>query len=189
MKKVYILSIAFYFASALTCFAQDDLMKLAQKETAPENNISIATFKDTRLVNQQTLECLGPQMLNVEISHRFGEINSGSYNAWGIDGPANIRIGLDYSYDGRLMAGIGRTSIAEDKLFDGFLKYRLFRQTDDGSMPFSVTLFTSMAYTTLLNLAGEPAIYTNQSDRLSYAHEIMVGREFSPGFQCSYPVF
>jgi hypothetical protein len=179
MKKQLSLLFIFSFIG-IYCFAQDDLMKMAQLDAKPDNNITIATFKDSRLIDQQTLECLGPQTLNVEISHRFGQINSGSYNAWGIDGPANIRIGLDYSYDGRLMAGIGRTS--DEKLFDGYLQYRLIRQKDDGSMPVSVTLFTSMAYTTLQNLSGEPEIYFYESDRLSYAHEIMVGRKFTPRF-------
>src|SRR6185436_2451137 len=96
-------------------------------------------FKSTRLINQQTLESVGKRTLDFRISHRFGPVNSGSYGAWGIDGPVNIRLGLDYSFDGRLMFGIGRTSV--DKIVDGFLKYRLLRQTTDGKMPVSVTLF------------------------------------------------
>ena len=47
-------------------------------------------------------------------------------------------------------------------------------------MPVSVTLLTSLAYTDERNT--EPDEYFYQSDRLAYAHEIMVGRKFSPRF-------
>ncbi len=195
MRKQSLLLFIFSLGITLSCFAQvrwntdsvlpvgDDLLKLAQSDAAPKKQVTIATFKDVRLINQQTLECLGPRTLNVEISHRFGALNSGSYNAYGIDGPANIRIGLDYSYDGRLTAGVGRTSI--DKLYDGYLKYRLIRQLDNDVMPFSVTLYSSIVYTGLIDptetITGQDK-YFYPSDRLSYTNEIMIGRKFSNRF-------
>src|SRR4051812_11891546 len=123
MKKTLLLSFIFSSFFTFSSFAQDDLMKIAQADTK-QDETTIATFKATRLINQPTLECAGPRTLDIRISHPFGEISSGSKNAWGIDGPANIRIGADYSYDGRLMMGVGRTSRGNpDKLFDAFLKY------------------------------------------------------------------
>src|SRR5207344_758691 len=101
----------------------------------------------TRIINVHTVEVLGPRTLDFRISHRFGTVNSGSYNAWGIDGPANIRLSLEYSFDGRLMFGIGRSSY--DKMVDGFLKFRLLRQTTDNSMPISATLFAGAYYTAI----------------------------------------
>ena len=68
------------------------------------------TFESTRLVDQHTVEILAPRTLDFLISHRFGPINSMAYNAWGIDGPANIRFALEYSPTSRLMFGIGRCS-------------------------------------------------------------------------------
>ena len=56
-------------------------------------------------------------------------------------------MGFEYSYDGRLMVGVGRSSY--QKQFDGFLKYRLLRQTESNKMPLSVTLYSSMFMTTL----------------------------------------
>ena len=78
MKKQLLLFII-SVAATFSCYAQDSLMNLAQAEAASGKLVTINTFKDTRLINQKTLECLGPRTLNLEISHRFGELNSGSY--------------------------------------------------------------------------------------------------------------
>ncbi|MBL7947415.1 MAG: hypothetical protein JNN19_00340, partial [Bacteroidia bacterium] len=123
-------------AGAGSLHAQDMLSAL---DTGNEKDYSIATFKGTRLINFHTTETTGPRTLDFRISHRFGAINSGFEEAFGIDQTANIRLGLEYSPDGRFMFGIGRSSF--QKMVDGFLKFRLLRQTTNNSMPLSVTLF------------------------------------------------
>lgn len=139
---------------------------------------TIATFKGTRLINFHTIETVGPKTLNFLISHRFGNFNSGSYNAWGIDGPVDIRLGLEYSPDGRFMFGIGRTS--SEKMVDGFLKYRLVRQTTDNKMPISITLFAGAYRTALKNqLINGIDLYENQSSRLSYCFQAIIARKIS----------
>ncbi len=160
-----------------TVFAQDLLSGL---ETGNETkDFSRATFKSTRLINFQTIEVVGPKTLDFRISHRFGTLNQGAYDAWGIDGPANIRLGLDYSYEGRFMFGFGRSSL--DKMVDGYLKYRLLRQTTDNSMPLSVTLFTS-AYRNGLRAGAGFDKNAPDYDRYSYVNQIIIGRKFSPSF-------
>src|SRR5688572_10449059 len=162
-------------------FAQEDSTWMSLESTEP--GLASATFKWTRLINFQTLEVDGKRTLDFRISHRFGEINSGSYNFYGIDGPVNIRLGLEYSYDGRLMAGFGRTSYM--KQFDGFLKYRLLRQTDTNKMPVSVTLYSAAFYTTLKDPNKDATgfdIYEPYTSRLSYANQIIIGRKFSTRF-------
>ena len=80
------------------------------------------------------------------------------------------------------MFGVGRTS--GRKIADGFLKYRLLKQTTKGGgMPVSVTLFTSVYHTFQQNVIidGENK-YQSIPDRLSYCHQIMVGRKFNSRF-------
>ncbi len=181
--KKYILLFLICFAGNYA-FSQDMLSEL-EPAAADSNHkdYTVATFKSTRLVNMHTIESVGPRTLDFRISHRFGALNTGSYNAWGIDGPANIRLSLEYSFEGRLMFGIGRSSY--EKMVDGFLKYRLLRQTTDGKMPVSVTLFASMFYNALKD--GNAAAngydkYDPMTNRLSYAYQIMVGKKISPSF-------
>ncbi len=172
-------------------FAQDDLLALADKQTKPKNEYTIATFKYTRLINVQTVETLGKRTLDVIISHRFGNINSGGNNLWGLDGPANIRLALEYSYGGRLMVGFGRSSY--EKMFDGLLKYRLLRQKVDGSMPISVTWHSSIYCNGQKNSSFQTLgvdKYQYASSRLSYVNQIIIGRKFSSKFSMQLsPVF
>jgi hypothetical protein len=181
MKKIITLTSIFLFALASKA---QDLMNIADSaSSSPKKEFTIATFKDTRLVNLHTIETAGKRTLDFRVSHRFGSFNSGSYNFFGLDGPASIRLGLEYSYDGRLMAGIGRSSV--EKMFDGFLKFRLLRQTTNGKMPLSITLFTGMYYTTQKD-ANEQANgfdkYEISAHRVSYVYQMMLARKFSSNF-------
>lgn len=129
--------------------------------------------------------------MDVLISHRFGNLNSGGNNLWGLDGPANIRLALEYSYDGRLMIGIGRSSY--QKMYDGFLKFGLLRQTVDGKMPLSLTLYSAIFYTAQKDLnkqANGFDRYQYRIDRLSFVHQIIIARKFSSRFSFQLaPIF
>jgi hypothetical protein len=163
-------------------WAQTDSPDLLKLVGAPEdkNNFTTATFKGTRVINFHTIEVPGKNTLDVRISHHFGSFNTGWYGFYGLDGGASIRIGLEYSYDGRLEVGLGRTSV--DKTDDGFLKYRLVRQRESGGSPISVTLFTGAYYTMLKDpniIANGFDKYAKASSRFSFVHQIIIGRKFS----------
>ncbi len=162
-------------------FAQgeDLLAEMDMKDNSPVS----ATFKGTRLINMHTVEVPGRRTLDFRIAHRFGPFNDGWYGFYGLDGGASIRLGLEYSYDGRLEVGIGRTSV--EKMMDGFLKYRLIRQRPHGWQQVSVTLFSSMYYTILRDpdkATNGFDKYARRSSRISYAHQIIIGRKFSDRF-------
>src|SRR5882724_7481273 len=53
------------------------------------------TFKAEHIINTQTVESPANGNLNFVIQHRFGTLNSGSYNFFGLDN-ATLRLGLDY---------------------------------------------------------------------------------------------
>ena len=143
---------------------------------APKDEPVIATFKATRLINQQTIEVGGKRSLDFRIHHHFGPFNSGAYDFWGIDGGASIRLGLEYSYNGRLQFGLGRTSY--EKQIDGFLKYRLLRQSKSGSMPISVTLFSGAYRNGIKGLQiGGIDKFKYASDRLSFVQQIIIARK------------
>ncbi len=175
-----------FFLSAfpMISLAQDvDLDKLLDDATPKTKEYVSATFKGTRLINFHTVETPGKKSLDFRISHHFGDFNSGAYNFFGLDGGASIRLGLEYSYDGRLEIGVGRSSL--EKMFDGFLKYRLLRQTTDDKIPMSVTLFTSTYYTSIKDPNKETIgvdKYQYTSSRFSYASQIIIARKFNSNF-------
>lgn len=159
--------------------AQTDLLGDLEK-TAPaaaRREVVQATFKGTHLINSQTVETEGPGTLNFMIQHRFGTINQGPYQFFGLD-QAVLRLSFEYGLTDKVALGIGRSSIG--KTFDGFVKYRAVRQTTGpGAVPVSVTLFASSAIMTLRFNETEALTRTTGS-RLSYTYQALIARKFSP---------
>jgi hypothetical protein len=171
------------FCSNKIAYAQDvDLFKLQdeqnKKELQDNTDITTATFKTTRLVNGQSIENVGAGILDFKISHRFGNLNSGAYNFFGID-QATLRIGLDYGITDRLMVGIGRSTY--DKEIDAFLKYRILRQsTGKIEMPVSVSYAGTVIWQGLQAPATSYPIHS--SDYYFFTHQIIIARKFSDYF-------
>lgn len=190
-KGFLFFSILFYMQ--LSSFAQNtpDLLALLDsvQPEKKEPEFTTAAFKNGHLINQHTIETVGKRSLDFRISHHFGDFNSGAYNAWGLDGGANIRLALDYSYDGRFLVGIGRSSF--EKMVDGSLKYKILRQKKGSSMPLSMVLVSTFFYTNqkLKDVNGNNA-YPYLTNRFSYSHELIVGRKFSEKFSLQLaPIF
>jgi len=166
------------FLSTLKLSAQDLLAELDKSPS--QKDYSIATFKGTRMVNFQTIETLSKGSMEVRISHRFGAISGGSTNFWGLDGPASIQLRIDYALTDRLMVGLGRAS--DHKMVDSFVKYRILRQTTDGSMPLSLTGLASINMDTEPNSLLGVDYYQYASSRLAYMATAMVARKFNSKF-------
>jgi hypothetical protein len=134
-----------------------------------------ATFKGTRIINSQTVETPGAGTLIFLIQHRFGTLNSGAYNFFGLD-QAVLRLGFEYGLTNRLAIGVGRSS--QEKTFDGFVKYRLLEQTTGAlPMPVSVALLASSAITTL---RFDPTEARTTGSRVAYTYQALIARKFSP---------
>lgn len=157
--------------------AQNDLLGQLDKETADpaKREVVAATFKGTRIINSQSVETPGQGTMAFLIQHRFGTLNSGAYNFFGLD-QAVLRLGLEYGLTNQLTVGIGRSS--QEKTFDGFVKYRAVRQTTGARpVPVSVTLLATSSVTTLkFNEATDRPM----NSRLTYAYQALIARKFSP---------
>jgi len=155
---------------------EPDLLSLVDEK--PQKEYVASTFKSTRNINFHTSEILGKRCLDFRISHRFGPLNSGANNAWGIDGPANLMLSLEYSHDGRWMVGLSRC--IENKTAEAFFKWKIIRQVKHG-FPFSVTYFGGMYHTFNKQATGEPIeFYNTVADRLSFVHEIIIACKVTP---------
>ncbi|WP_241739112.1 DUF5777 family beta-barrel protein [Pontibacter beigongshangensis] len=164
-----------WLLSASAVVAQDDLMALAEAQDSAAEQVVGGTFKSTRLVNGHTVETNGSHALLFLISHRFGTVNSGAYNLFGLD-QATIRLGLEYGITDNFTVGVGRSSL--EKTYDGFVKYKLLQQKSPGAqMPVTLTLFSSMALTTLRRQNPEQDFPF--AGRLTYTHQLLLARKFS----------
>jgi hypothetical protein len=167
------------FISTNKIFGQDDLLKVLQSETPVKNEKVIATFKGNKIINIETNETVRKNNLDVRVSHLFGNMGAegggGIHNFYGIDQSADIRIGFHYGLTDRLMLGVARSKRNEN--FEGLVKYRVLEQTTDGSMPFSMTLYSNMTYSIKSSEVIAKDVY-----RLTYCTQAIFAYKYSTKF-------
>src|SRR6187549_1856975 len=140
-----ILVLLFIALSQFAFSQEEDLLSLIEEDET--RNFITSSFKANRVVNLHSLENTAGGELDVKISHRFGFLSGGLYELFGLD-QASIRIGGDYGITDRWMIGLGRSSY--EKTYDGFMKYKLLRQsTGAKKMPVTLCVLGTMAIKTL----------------------------------------
>ncbi|QDH80023.1 hypothetical protein FKX85_13665 [Echinicola soli] len=156
-------------------YGQDNLLDQLKEEVSPIEDLTYGTFKGTRLINGHTVETRGAGNLDFIISHRFGTVNSGGYNFFGLD-DANVRLGLEYAFTDNLTVGVGRNSF--QKVYDGFVKYKLLKQqSGKKKIPVTVTWYSNVS----VNTFKRPELPMTFQRRLAYANQVLIGRKFSEG--------
>ncbi|MFN9394136.1 MAG: DUF5777 family beta-barrel protein [Flavobacteriales bacterium] len=151
---------------------EDLLSLLGDEETT---DYATASFKTTRIINLHSVEQAAGGVLDFRISHRFGFINTGVYEMFGLDG-ATIRIGMEYGINDRIMLGAGRSSF--NKTYDAFTKVKILRQSSGKrTMPISLSWFSSITVNTLK--WQFPERENHFTSRLQYAHQLLIARKFN----------
>ncbi|MCF2489821.1 DUF5777 family beta-barrel protein [Dyadobacter sp. CY347] len=158
----------------LTCsttvlYAQDDLLSELSKQDSMVTVPVSATFKSTRVVNGHSIETMKKKHLDFRISHRFGRLNSGAYQFFGLD-QATMRMGFEYGVTDDFMIGVGRST--SQKVYDFFGKLKVLKQSEGArNIPVSVTLFGGTGVATI-NKELE------FQDKLYYSAQVLIARKF-----------
>ncbi len=177
MKRIFFL-LSLLLTSFSVALAQDDLLDLLDEEQEEPETTVEATFKAQRLINGHTIETRKKGQLEFIIAHRFGRINTGIDEFFGLDG-ANVRFSLEYGLSDRLTAGIGRNSL--QKVYDGFVKYKLLKQS--ATNPATISWFSNMAIRTQDN----PGFADDDfASKVSYTHQVLIARKFSDTFSFQF---
>ncbi len=166
-----------FFAVNISFVAGQSLLDMVESEGAANSTPVFveATFKSTRFINGQTIETAGKKGLNLIISHRFGNLSSGSYDFYGLD-QSFIRLGLEYGITNRIDVGIGRGN--EQKLSDGYVKIKILQQAEkDKKRLLSVCWYSAVSYSDLK--WTDPTRDNLFSSRLFYTHQILMARKIS----------
>ncbi len=142
----------------------------------PKKEYVTGAFKSSRVINGHSMELIGKGVLDFRILHRFGRINEGVAELFGLD-HASMRMGFDYGLGKNLTIGIGRTTFQKE--LDGFIKWRPIRQATGGS-PFSWVLVAGVSVYTVKNT--DPQNKPPFSSRVGYYYQSIVGRKFSERF-------
>jgi hypothetical protein len=167
--QICLLLLLGFFAGNLS--AQTDS---AQKA---DNRPVKSPFTTNILIDNQTVVSPIKGSFNLIINHRFGSMENGISDLFGIYGGANTRLGLEYGITDRIMVGIGTTQ--NYKLQDLEWKYAILQQTRSNSMPISLSYYGNV----VIEATDEENFGPEESykfiHRLSYFTQIIVSRKFS----------
>ena len=158
------------------------LFPLVLSAQEKEEKITENTFQGTRFVNEQSVNLTDQGKLILFIQHRFGEIDGGLYQLFGLD-QATMRLGFEYGFGENLNLGFGRSTYM--KTYDVYGKYRLMRQTNN--FPLTMVVSAGGSVPTIRNVFTEER--DNFSDKLAGNVQLHIakrmgnfGVQVSPGF-------
>lgn len=153
--------------------AQEDTDDLLNVFFSDEPAYATSVFKASRIMNTHSIKQPNKGEMEFRISHRFGKINGGSYELWGLD-QATIHFSLEYNPIERLTVGLGRSNYK--KTYDGFAKYSIFKQqTGKRNTPLFLTYFGS---TEISSTKTEVPDFKGEH-RMRFTHQLLIARKFS----------
>lgn len=157
-----------------TLYAQDTAAKakdtIIRVKAKPVKN----TFQSIWILDNQTVMIPVKGTFEMDIQHRFGTVNNGYSDFWGLYASSNIRIGVDYAPINNLYLGLGFEKY--DEIWDGSAKYAIIKQTR-GESPVSITYYGDLS----LDTRADPtkSLFAHYSDRLLSFNQIIIARKFS----------
>jgi hypothetical protein len=173
MKKYFL---AVCFGPFLTTYAQTPLLDEI-KDSANHTEKIYGIFKSPRVINAHSVEMLRKGNLDFRILHRFGFLDYGLKEFFGLD-QASMRMSLDYGISDNFTVGLGRSTLRKE--VDMFLKARLIQQSKgDKNVPLSLVLAGGTMVWTEKSFA---AVKPDFGDRTSWYLQLLAGRKFSNNF-------
>jgi hypothetical protein len=162
---------------------QDDLLSEVTGPEKPKKEYVNYAFKSSRVINGHSIEFIGKGVLDTRILHRFGLLNSGINNLYGLD-QANMRLGFDYGVTKDLTVGIGRSNVGKE--WDGFIKYRIIHQAkgSKSASPVSLVWVSGMTLSTMP--WADPSRKNFFSSRLGFYNQLIVGRKLNENFSLQF---
>ncbi len=143
------------------------------------------TFKDTRVVNGQSIETLKAGRLDFRVGHKFGDL-AGESGGWttfyGLENSSDISIGFEYGITDNFMVGVMRTkgSGPLKQNISGLTKIKLMSQQVEGNNPVTMTLFGLASYSTMEKRSFNTITsFEKSAYRFSYHLEFLLARKFS----------
>ena len=155
-------------------FAQEEATEDTIVE-APKDRPVRPAFESGLLFDAATTTMQPAKTLEMIIQHRFGVIENGIHDFYGIWAPSNIRLGMNYSILDKLTVGVGATKF--NKMEDIQLRYKVIEQTRSDKIPVTVMLHTVMG----IDGSNESKWQENYefSNRFNYFTEVVVSRRFN----------
>lgn len=170
MKNIFIL----FFLIPTWLFAQDDL--LSEIDSNTEEDFKSAAFKGLKIVNFESTKMVSKGELYFVVSHRFGSVETGFKDFFGLD-QAVTRLNLIYGVSDGINIGVSRSSFR--KIYESSLKMRLLREKK-GGFPFTVVSSSNILINTSLEDEILPGL--EFKNRLGYTTQLLISKKFNKNF-------
>jgi len=177
MKSKSLLLVSLLWAG--TVIAQDSTVT---EKTGKDNKPVKDAFESNWLMNNQTMIVPFAKTLEFDINHRFGTVENGFDDLFGMYAPSNIRLGLSFTPIKNLQLGAGITK--EAMMNDLNLKWNILQQTRSGSFPVFITYYANMVVEGTKNNGDEVDSsqyrkFPKDASRFSYFNQLIIGRKFT----------
>lgn len=154
------------------------IVGFAQEQEEDTGKLPVkSTFSAGMLIENPTVISPFQGALELNIQHRFANMNNGIKDIFGIYGSANTRIALNYGITDRISVGFGTEMV--NKLQDLSWKVALVKQTRSGSSPVSISYYGNIVLDTHDKDFFTPKNSYRYIHRLSYLTEVIVARKFN----------
>lgn len=168
MLKNFFLCSSLFFVNVF--FAQDDLLNGLDDSS---NQSVVSAFKSLKIVNLESTKLAAKKDLYFIVSHRFGYLNNGFENFFGLDA-ATTQLKMVYGVTDGFTVHVARSTFG--KTYDLGAKYRIVNQKNNG-FPVTIVGYNSMAINSALKKDNFPLLEFKH--RLAYNTQLLVSRKFN----------
>jgi len=141
--------------------------EVQHKKAKPVKN----TFESIWIIDNQTVTVPVKKTFEMDIMHRFGTVDKGYKDFFGLFASSNIRLGFNYVPIKKLLIGVSITKT--NKTWEGYAKYAVIEQTK-GRYPVSVSFYANAAVDT-----REKDNFRYFSDRVMYFEQLIIARKLT----------
>lgn len=170
MKSTRVYLLTFLMVLLAVSFAagqEEEVKEIERPVRSPYEAVMLVDFPTTKTPAKGAFE--------LYIHHRFGLMENGFSDIFGIYGTSNVNLGINYGVTRRLSVGFGTVRYNQMQNFNA--AYRILEQTRSGKIPVSVMLYGNFTIDARnKSVFGQEYAFAN---RISYFSQLIVGRKFS----------
>jgi hypothetical protein len=184
MKQI-IFFVAIYVNTS--SFAQEDSVSIKTPQKAEP--IATKIFYSQKVINTKSVEVLGKGVMEFSVAHNFGDVGrksdgTGIRTFFGLDKIADARIGFQIGLGDKLNVVLARCKGAGNvqQQFELGFKYQFLKQIEDGSKPFSLTMYVNDVVSAQKRGRFADTLensFKSFSDRHSQIIQLLIARKFN----------
>jgi hypothetical protein len=160
---------------SINVLAQDAAADSTEPAPVAKKKAVKNTFEGNWIQDNQSVMVPVKGTFEMDIQHRFGTVNNGGKDLFGLYAPSNIRIGLSYVIMNNLQLGMGFTK--ERIQWDANGKYSIIKQASSNGWPVSITYFGNIVID-----ARDKSNFVTETDRISYFNQLIIARKVTEKF-------